>query len=410
MPNVKQINVSGATYDISAKYIIEYPAVGDPIEHDWKSITDLIDAGIQLVPLDELPTADADAYASYSGKIVLTPISGETDRAENIITRSESEPYTYKWEQIGTTAAQLDTKADKGTYTSETPSVNVTSANGAGTFTTSSNGEQTANGAATVTYDKATGIQSAGEVTIQGSNFNFNGASVTLEQDIDYTPEGSVTVKAVGTHSHTVNVGNASTVNVVTSVSVGDTTVVATEGIAAVELTGTTTFNTDAIKSASLIKNDTYTDTFMKNATVNSGVLSFVNGTASITTTSASTGTVGLTTTAAGTTSVVTSVTVGGQTPVINAMPAITLSQEAEKTITGTFTGTSATISVSIDYTPSGTIGGSQTVAAHSHTITYTSTTITGTAAVAVSNHTHTVDVPNHTHDLGNHTHNVNLN
>lgn len=90
------------------------------------------------------------------------------------------------------------------------------------------------------------------------------------------------------------------------------------------------------------------------------------------------------------------------------------------------FTGTAATlahddvaVSVSGTYKPAGTIGGSQTVAAHSHSynapaahthaITLAAATATGSASVAVSDHTHTVTVAAHTHTLGNHTHNTTI-
>ena len=90
------------------------------------------------------------------------------------------------------------------------------------------------------------------------------------------------------------------------------------------------------------------------------------------------------------------------------------------------FTGTTATlthsdisVSVSGNYQPKGTIGGSQAVAAHSHSynapashthsIALSTATATGSASVAVSNHTHTVTIANHTHTLSNHTHNTTI-
>jgi hypothetical protein len=99
-----------------------------------------------------------------------------------------------------------------------------------------------------------------------------------------------------------------------------------------------------------------------------------------------------------------------------------------------TFTGTTATLyhtqvatlttdyeeletdipAVTITYTPQGSIGGSQVVAAHSHTytaptahthsITGTTTTITVPLEVAISGHTHTITIADHTHSLSNHT------
>lgn len=242
----------------------------------------------------------------------------------------------YAWEKIGSTDVDLSNYVEKGTYTTDAPSTNTTSSNGAGTYTTSSNGEQTASGQATVTYVKsatvtgsagATGTSAntgkAASVTIQGSSFSFSGTSVTLSQSINYTPEGSVEIQAVGTHSHTVNVSSltaGNTVSVVTGVGANGTTKVATEGIKNVSLTGTQTFVTGAISdaalsvtttstsgyqevitsvSASTLGGDTTmvktvsgqtstmistvtnsTGTFMASATVNSGVLSFTTATA----------------------------------------------------------------------------------------------------------------------------------
>lgn len=75
------------------------------------------------------------------------------------------------------------------------------------------------------------------------------------------------------------------------------------------------------------------------------------------------------------------------------------------------FTGTTATITVSADYTPAGNISGTQALTAHSHTY------------VTLPAHTHSVGktdnveaaislsaaVSNHTHSIGNHTHSVTI-
>lgn len=50
-----------------------------------------------------------------------------------------------------------------------------------------------------------------------------------------------------------------------------------------------------------------------------------------------------------------------------------------------------------INFTPTGSITGSQTVSGHSHNVTIGATTVVGTAAVAVSNHTHSMG---HTHTV----------
>lgn len=71
-----------------------------------------------------------------------------------------------------------------------------------------------------------------------------------------------------------------------------------------------------------------------------------------------------------------------------------------------------------IAYTPQGTIGGSQTVLAHSHTyiklpvhshsVNTTSTDISFQVSVPID-HSHEINIPDHTHSLNNHTHSVKL-
>lgn len=75
-----------------------------------------------------------------------------------------------------------------------------------------------------------------------------------------------------------------------------------------------------------------------------------------------------------------------------------------------TFTGTTATITLSNDavsipsheYKPAGTIGGSQSIAAHTHTVNVAKATVTnnvtGTATGSAGAHTHSVSINSHTH------------
>lgn len=209
----------------------------------------------------------------------------------------------------------------------------------------------------------------------------------------------------------------------------------AVTGVTKAALTGTTTFVTSAIKSAALTTDTATAPTFAFN------------------------------------TDAIKSVTLTGDTTFVKSL---TIGKAGAINVTPTFTGTAATIahtytegaqgSISIDYTPEGTIGGSQTVAAHSHTyvslpahthgiakatttsITYvtgatldpagsatvdfTKATFAGTkATVSVSGtaasagaHTHSITladatvtgsasaaISNHTHTIGSHTHNVTI-
>ena len=77
------------------------------------------------------------------------------------------------------------------------------------------------------------------------------------------------------------------------------------------------------------------------------------------------------------------------------------------------FNGTQATITLSNDavsipsheYTPEGSIGGSQTIAAHTHTVNVAKATVTnnvtGTATGSAGAHTHSVSIDSHTHSAG---------
>lgn len=567
MPDIiKQIEINGATYDISAMSIQDSSGNAKT----WQDILNLIDQGFSIeVPWTQADytsstTPSASKLATIPAGVVVQYNSGQGTATGTLTASADTsgkfyfvydyhdgkdtfdEYVTYKsgndylWEKIGNTDIDLSNYVQKGTYTTGTPSSDATGSAGAGTYTTSSAGSGTATGTATVTYDKATGTGNAGGVTINGSNFTFNGTAKTLSQAIDYTPEGSVSVNAVSTHSHTLNVtaltaGDTVTVltgvkasgttAVVDSVSADGTATVATEGIKSVGLTASTTTSEGAItytegitgSAPALTGTKTFVtgypnfsggskaaDTFTPNtpttldltkfsggtfsqgtkaslsytatqnvmysATVNSGVLSWstttldhitnwsANGTDSFTAAklntgfysagsaasfaegaftaaalgTASTASVGISggsysgttkylkpsTTAAGTTSVLTGITSSttsvvtgvasnGTATVIKQLPTMTISSVNASAITGTFTGTSATINVSINYTPAGTIGGSQTVAAHSHSVTNTSTTVDVPIGVAVPNHTHEVTISGHTHTLNNHTHNI---
>ena len=541
---LRRIQAGDYEYEISAKFI-----QAGTLNKSWEDIEALVTTSFTLVVLNQLPAANAESYASYSHSIVLVP-DGQAQSgnvySENVIIRSGTEgSYTYAWEQIGTTEADLSQYVKKGTYTTDAAGAGDTGSAGAETITTSSAGEQTASGTATITYDKAATVTGeagaintntglAGGATVNGSNFSFNGDEATISVSIDYTPSGTISFNGVGTHSHTasqtISVDNQT--DVVTGVTkaelTGDKTF-ATEGIASVDLKSGegfgSQFNTDAIKSASLTGDTTFATEGIKSASIDTtttatlgyaeyvesigdaslsnntgllttvtaettatavtgitttdvnvfasasvdanGVLSFGttavldsasasgtataitgltgttkdvtltngtkttkyigiatqaagSGTVGITTSAASKASVGLTTTAASLGTVgITGGVASGTTAVLKSLPTIEISEVTATSMTATFAGASITLTGSTVYTPAGTIGGSQTIAAHSHTVEAAAhthsigsvaTEVTGTAAVAVSSHTHSVTTSSHTHSIGNHTHNITLN
>ncbi len=601
---IRQLDVSDTSspdlHEFAAKYIYSLEN-GSPVEHSWEDIKALIDAGIELVALDELPTADASTYNQYKGKIVLIPSANpgtqnvkdeyiiqkgtlqdgyytlpdsydnldfitesgqvtiynaetsfyvDSELKEPVIIKlvnqsgtkgimidngqngvyyymnnmwlwapnisTQPTPYSgditlyigneldggsegtiypvvsgyeselgsvlgislgYSWEQIGSTAVDLSNYVQKGTYGTQAASGNTGEA-GAATITTSSSGSQSAVGTATITYDKATSIDSH---TIAAHSHTVNVSKETLTYISGVKATGGTTnvltgVGANGTVSVVTGI-TTTTTSVVTSVEVGSTVSVIKTAIKDVTLSssttsstgavgyidgitgsapalggettfvkgiinfsggslgGTTTFNTDAIKSASL-NGDT---SFFKNATVVDGVLSFGKGTVGITTAAASTASVTFTGATFGlskdtvtisggsynaTTTkylkatgvaaddkadVVTGVTVGGTTNVINSVSV----NGTSTVLTGVKAIGTATVILSNGLTTSSadimtgatlSTNGATTL---SHNINHTSTTVTGSVEVAVSNHKHTVTIANHPHSLGNHTHDI---
>lgn len=515
-------------YDIAAKYLQD----GNNVI-TWAEIKEMIEFGLDIVVLQTLPEANAQSYATYHNKFVFVPKTGEEPDKYNeyVIQRNGSgtqeDPYTYRWEHIGSTDVDLTDYAKWGIYASGVPSSNQTSADGAATITTTeagggtatgdaelnitipvsieSAGAQNAEGTATVTYKKSSNqTQETGstatadtsesdDVTIQGGSFEFNGtegnieiASVNVPVKIDkhvYQPAGSIGGSAVvPKHSHTVNEQTVSVVGEITFTANSLPTRETFEYVNGVKASGGTA---NAITELT-VSTQTFvteisapTTSVFNGATVNnSGVLTF-NATPVVSSATVGASTVALTSVGAKTTKTVILNTglqtasayqitgVGTQasltqTPTTVLKTGTTISEQASVTIQGasfTFTGTTATLghtqaatsatlynelnstipALSTTYTPQGTIGGSVTIAGHSHKyvslpahthgITLTDTTITGTAkvsvashthglsttvatftgtvSVAISGHTHQVTVASHTHSLGNHTHNV---
>lgn len=451
MANIKNIKVGNDTYDIEALHFI----AGDlNTPAQWKAYIDRIaELGFEIVVLTTLPPEDAASYETYHNNIVLitdnTSVTGSS--VEYVIVRSgTSGSYTYKWEKIGTTTADLTAYAKVGVATSG-PSTANTSSTDLGTKTTSEAASSTAEAEVSLKYAKAdatTGSAGAtttansgngGSHTISGSNFTFTGKdqsiTVTVNRTADvavgshsYTPAGTVNINHDAIKDVTLSASTATTAGpkyvesvTHTAATLGGTTSFNTDAIKTATLTGTTSFNTDAIKTASLTGTKTFnTDAYKASVTGTTLVLtSAATGTVGITTSAASKATVGITTTAASKGTV--TISGGAVTPVTRYMGhSITAAK-----ITPSFAGTAATLSHSITqptFTGSfnnksiaGTIGGSQSVGNHSHTyvalkahthaITYTEIDVTGDVSVPIPAHTHTVTIGSHSHTLNSHTH-----
>lgn len=210
MAEIKQIKVGSENYDLAAKYILD----GSNLKQ-WSDITSLLETSFDIVVLSgTLPTANATTYETYHNSLVLCN-NGETPETgtyvEWVITRTGSSgSYTYAWEKIGTSSADLSEYAKKteagaaGTYTSSTPSTNATGSADLGTAT----------GTATVTYSKATSAATAGthgHSVSASTEYTPAGSISTGSGTANYTPAGNITgSQTLGAHSHTVNASTGS--------------------------------------------------------------------------------------------------------------------------------------------------------------------------------------------------------
>lgn len=237
----------------------------------------------------------------------------------------------------------------------------------------------------------------------------------------------SATVSSAGVLSF--NFGKLSTTSA-TKATVGISTTAASKGTVSITTTAATKSTVGISTTAATTKGVKVGTTAATKATVGISTTAASKGTVTISGGVAS-GTASVAGAKSATTITATAASAGAHTHTV------TLTTATVNHVTGAalasapvFTGTEATIAHSfvdsasskeftITYTPTGTIGGSQTIAAHSHTYTapaahthsiaVTNTTVTGVAAVDIADHSHTVTIAAHTHTLGNHTHNVTL-
>ena len=550
MANIKKINWGGVDYDLEALHFHYDDTLDTPTQ--WKTYIDNLAAvGIQLVSVTTLPTASADTM----GKIYLVPHAQGAQNAKDEYITIESNA-TYSWEKIGSTDVDLSGYQKTGiTLTTSGNSVNTSSA-GAATITS---GGTTPTAKATVNFtrfkagaildstDVLASDRENGKWVLKFSNGTFTGTKATITSTGSFTPAGTVSytgttaaatgsaltgIKTAGSITTTgtqtvvtgvtaasgtknylsVSGGTASltgtktfNTDAIKGVTLGASTT-STDGPAYVEsvthtaasLTGTKTFNTDAIKAVSLSASTTTSDgpqyvqaisytapsltgtktfatsgltgsysdgvltlaaagtatvgisggsctpttRYMKTTTTaaNTGTVGISGGSVTpvtkymkATTTAASTGTVGLSSTAASLSTATTTSTgaieyisavSGGSAsgtvtvnkgytykdPVFNSG---TFATSGITALTGlAFKGTAGTVSVASQYTPAGTLSGTQSLS-HQHAIwerqdsNYTPTTQPDPVVVTVSSHTHSVTIANHTHTLNGHTHTV---
>lgn len=218
---IKQIQASnGNNYNLDAKYFDG---------HKWDDILGIIDNGFEAQIFTTLPTVTSTNYKDYKNILgLVADTSAPGDYVEYIVITGGSESTsTYSWEKIGTTSTDFTIATQ--------PSVPLTAtvSTASNTVNTTNNGGQIATGSASIAYDKATGIGSAGgatatvEITVDklaptvtestGGTDTKNtsqlaASTVTSTEDGGHTH--SVTTTA---HSHTVNLTSSSK-TVITSI------------------------------------------------------------------------------------------------------------------------------------------------------------------------------------------------
>ena len=279
MSEIRKVKIGTTQYDIAAKYLLD----SNGNLKDWDAITALIEAGADIIVLESLPTANATAYATYRGDMVFAPSADAVSGSyiEYIIMRTGTEgSYSYSWEPIGTTTVDLSNYMKIGVvYTSAAKSA------GAHTHTVT---------VPTISVDKTKKLGATASGTAVGAN-----GTDTFVKSYPGAFSKLVTTSIAGVSGSTTasKATAADTWNALKSVTLTENTTESTgmiqyvKSVAATTLTGTKTFNTDAIKSASL----TGTTTFAVVPTVDAnGVLTFTSGTVGISTSAASTGTVGI--------------------------------------------------------------------------------------------------------------------
>jgi hypothetical protein len=136
--------------------------------HKWSDVTELVEAGFEATIMTTLPTITSENYNTYRNTLALkTDENAEAGTyLEYIVVKEGSaQTPTYTWEQIGSTKTNFTIPTE--------PSITLTVSTASTTVHTTNNGSQTATGNASIVYDKATSIGSAG------------GATATVEITVD---------------------------------------------------------------------------------------------------------------------------------------------------------------------------------------------------------------------------------
>lgn len=239
---IKQIQAGTDSYEISARYIL----TSSNVEKSYEDILDLIGEKAGVVILQSLPQANAESYATYKNNLVLVPARSSTTsnaKDEYVIVRTGTTGnYTYYWEQVGTTQIDLDNYWKLGDQYN-----GAALSSGAHTHTVS--------GTVTVPTIAVDKTKKLGLSPDTQSLSTYDSTSTKLVTTT-LTPVGGTTTVATNTGHDEISYVSAVASEAQTST--GAITYV--ESVAATTLTGTKTFNTDAIKNVELSASATSTD------------------------------------------------------------------------------------------------------------------------------------------------------
>lgn len=213
---IKQIQINNQDlYDINALYIQDTEGNGKT----WSDITSLVTQAFEIKVYTTLPEASAETQKIMA--LVQETGAESGTYVEYVTVKSgEGTSATYSWERIGTTKADLSDYAYKDKATPVDTSETAAGATGeAGAAVT---------GTVTGNYDKASSITAAGGVTIDGSNFSAALAETNISTSGKYEKATSVTGSTtVADHSHSVTFASTS-ITYVTGVENDDKVTVVT--------------------------------------------------------------------------------------------------------------------------------------------------------------------------------------
>lgn len=440
----------------------EYATVKVGNDYSWEKIGNT-DIDLSAYALKGTYTTDASSgdTGSAGAETITVSITGEYATGSTVVNydkatdTNEAGGQTVNTTEDGSDTVPGSSFTFNGTKVTVTPTVKIDK------HTISAHSHTVNIASTTATF--VTGVANGGTVEVVTGVGADGTATVATEGVVDVELTGDKTFVKSALKSAKIDVKTATTTNYEAFVS----------AISAPVLTGDTASLIKSVQtsgSQTVVSNITTTPTSVFNgATVDAnGVLSFLTASVvesvsketatlptGITTTTATLGvtatvttkyigvtstlcgdgdkgTVGITFTNASTTSALTGVKATGKatvikntglaTATINNVTGATLDTNGGVTLEHTQVATSATLyntlnGGKVEFTPAGTIGGSYTIPAHSHSVTIaghthsvnsTPTSLTVSIQVPID-HSHTINVSNHVHSLNNHTHNITI-